>query len=73
LFAATDRLLFDFQVKYLQRHEHAISLYRKYVDIQVVPHANHIFSFAEWQEEMLGRACDWLAQVSAAEAAPKAS
>ena len=62
LFAETDRLLFDFQTKYLQRHEHAISRYGDYYDMQIVPQANHIFSFAEWQEEMLRRSCDWLAR-----------
>jgi hypothetical protein len=60
VFAETDRLLWDFEAKFLQRHQAAIGRYKDDYEIHIVPQANHIFSFAEWQEEMLSRSCAWL-------------
>jgi alpha-beta hydrolase superfamily lysophospholipase len=60
VFAETDRLLWDFEAKFLQRHQAALARYKERYDVHVVPRANHIFSFAEWQDDMLGRACAWL-------------
>jgi pimeloyl-ACP methyl ester carboxylesterase len=60
VFAETDRLLWDFEAKFRQRHQSAIERYKHEYEVHVVPKANHIFSLPEWQEEMLGRACEWL-------------
>jgi len=60
VFAETDRLLWDFQVKFLQRHQAETDRYKECYELHIVPRANHIFSFSEWQEEMLDRACLWL-------------
>jgi len=60
IFAESDRLLHDFEVKFRQRHQPTIDRYKDYYDVHIVPKSNHVYSFPEWQEEMLGRACQWL-------------
>jgi hypothetical protein len=30
--------------------------------MNIVKDANHIFSFTEWQEEMLQQSCEWLSK-----------
>ena len=60
VFAETDRLLWDFEAKFVQRHQAAIDRYKDEYEMHIVPRANHIFSFPEWQDEMLRRSCAWL-------------
>jgi pimeloyl-ACP methyl ester carboxylesterase len=60
IFAESDRLLWDFEGKFLRRHQGAIDRYKDNYDLHIVPKANHVFSFPEWQEDMLHRACQWL-------------
>jgi uncharacterized protein len=60
LFAETDRLLFDFEAKFMQRHRAAVERHGASFEMHVTKQANHIFSFSEWQEDMLDRACQWL-------------
>jgi uncharacterized protein len=69
VFAETDRLLAEFHGKFMQRHTAAFAGVAANCDIHVTPAANHIFSFAEWQQDMLDRCCTWLEAGSAPSAA----
>lgn len=60
IFAETDRLLWEFDVKFLQRHRASIDRHARWFEMHVTKQANHIFSFAEWQEDMLDQCCRWL-------------
>jgi pimeloyl-ACP methyl ester carboxylesterase len=60
VFAETDRLLWDFEAKFLQRHRAAVEGHKDAYEVHIVPSANHIFSLSEWQEDMLARASAWL-------------
>lgn len=60
VFAETDRLLFDFDVKFLQRHRPALAPHGHLFDMHVTPQANHIFSMPEWQQDMLAHCTNWL-------------
>lgn len=63
IFAETDRLLGDFETKFLARHRDALAPHLTYCDMHTVAKANHIFSLTEWQQEMLDHACAWLERV----------
>ena len=69
-FAETDRLLFDFEVKFLQRHRQALAAHAHLFDMHVTPQANHIFSMLEWQQDMLAHCSRWLESWSASAKAP---
>ncbi|MGH9350511.1 MAG: alpha/beta hydrolase [Vicinamibacterales bacterium] len=60
IFAETDRLLWEFDVKFLQRHRAAVERHADWFEMHVTKQANHIFSFGEWQEDMLDQCCRWL-------------
>jgi hypothetical protein len=62
IFGATDRLLAEFEVKFRQRHATAFAQASANCQIHVTPAGNHIFSFGEWQRDMLDRCCEWLQQ-----------
>jgi uncharacterized protein len=64
LFAETDRLLFDFEAKFMQRHRAAVERHGASFEMHVTKQANHIFSFSEWQEDMLDHASRWLTVAS---------
>ena len=60
VFAETDRLLWDFEAKFLQRHREQVERFAPWFQMHVTKQANHIFSFPEWQQDMLDRCCAWL-------------
>jgi alpha/beta superfamily hydrolase len=60
LFSEMDRLWWEFEEKYLQRHPADLAARPGLADIVVVPEANHVFTLDAWQADMLGRACAWL-------------
>lgn len=66
VFGETDRLLWDFEVKFLERHRRAIERYANQYEVHIVRQANHIFSLAEWQQEALETSCRWLVRQSTA-------
>jgi uncharacterized protein len=68
VFAEADRLYWEFQTKFMTPHGGAVDPYRSWCEIHVTPHANHIFSFAEWQLDMLDVCCSWLERMSEGEA-----
>ena len=60
VFAGTDRLLWEFEKKFVERHRAKLESYSSWYDIHVTKDANHIFSFREWEEDMLDQCCRWL-------------
>lgn len=65
IFGETDRLLWDFQDKFQQRHAGRLEPHARHFEMHVTKQANHIFSFAEWQLDMLAHACAWLERLPA--------
>lgn len=60
VFAGTDRLLWEFEKKFVERNRAQLELYSSWYEIHVTKDANHIFSFREWEEDMLDCCCKWL-------------
>ena len=65
LFAETDRLYWEFDEKFMARQAPSLARHRAYFDVHVIPRANHIFSFSEWQADVLNLCCAWLGRVEA--------
>lgn len=65
VFAEADRLYWEFEEKFLNRHARALAAHRDQVELRVVLRANHVFSFAEWQSELLELSSAWLARLDA--------
>ncbi|MCS6285460.1 MAG: hypothetical protein H8K08_08510 [Nitrospira sp.] len=64
IFAEMDRLYWEFQKKFEERHRGDLALYRGSYEVHLVKQANHILSFQEWEAEMLDQSCHWLKRVS---------
>lgn len=62
IFAEADRLLFEFEDKFMARHRARVEAFPDLYQSHVTSQANHIFSFGEWQEDMLAYSCRWLEQ-----------
>jgi hypothetical protein len=60
VFSGADRLYWEFQEKFLDRHGALAERYRESYSIHVIEEANHIFSFEEWQRDMLSVSRAWL-------------
>lgn len=55
IFSGADRLHWEFEEKYIQKYAQEFQKLRKNIDIHVINNANHILSFTEWQDELLGK------------------
>ena len=60
IFAGTDRLLHEYDVKFAQRHRAWLDTSTDWYTMHVTKHANHVFSITEWQQEMLEQSRQWL-------------
>lgn len=60
VFSGTDRLFWEFEVKFVKRYGAELQRYAGLYEVHVTPNANHIFSFKEWQDDMLDRCAKWL-------------
>lgn len=60
IFSEADRLYWEFQEKFVQRHGFDTGAYHGNLEIAIVKDANHIFTFTEWQQDMLARSGAWL-------------
>lgn len=60
VFAGSDRLLWEYEKKFVERHRQRLELYSAHYAMHVTKDANHIFSFREWEEDMLDQCCRWL-------------
>jgi alpha/beta superfamily hydrolase len=60
VFAGMDRLLFEFEKKFVERNRAELERYASWHEIHVTKDANHIFSFRDWEEDMLDQCSRWL-------------
>lgn len=60
VFAGSDRLLWEYEKKFVERHRQRLESYSAHYAMHVTKDANHIFSFREWEEDMLDQCCRWL-------------
>lgn len=60
IFSEADRLYWEFEEKYIRQYGEELKKYRKNIEIKITQNANHIFSFNEWQSDMLNESCSWL-------------
>ena len=63
IFAEADRLFWEFDAKFVQRYPSELESHSSKFDVHVIKQANHIFSFADWQQDMLNECCRWLRKV----------
>lgn len=60
VFSGADRLYWEFQEKFVARHEARLKAVQSGYDLHVVANANHVLSLREWQQEMLNVSARWL-------------
>lgn len=60
IFAGSDRLLFEYETKFVERHRQSLEQFKDLFDVHVTPHANHIFGSMEWHADMMARCRQWL-------------
>ncbi len=60
LFSEVDRLWWEFEEKFLNRHREAVERYKDLLEIGVIAGANHVLTFESWQDDMLARSRAWL-------------
>ena len=60
IFSGSDRLYWDFDEKFAQPHATELEEVKQAFDLHVVKDANHVFSFREWEHDMLRLLSDWL-------------
>lgn len=60
LFSESDRLYAEFNEKFVQPHAFDAGTYDGILDLAVVPEANHVFTFAAWQRDMLEKSRTWV-------------
>lgn len=66
VFPEVDRHWNEFEEKFVERHRTALEAYRGSYDVHVTKRSNHIFSFPEWEEDMLTQCCQWLRSLETA-------
>lgn len=60
IFAEMDRLYWEFEKKFVERNRPMLDLRAAWYGVHVTKNANHIFSFREWEDDMLGHCDEWL-------------
>ena len=60
IFSEADRLFWEFEEKFLSIYAPQLAPYKENYQILTISKANHIFSFPEWQSEMLEASNKWL-------------
>ena len=65
IFSEKDRLQSEYEEKFVQPYAAQLSELTSQIEQHVIPHANHVLSFREWQEQMLVLSQRWLARLHA--------
>jgi uncharacterized protein len=60
LFSEKDRLLSEYQEKFLAPYAQALAPHLPQLEQHVVPNANHVLSMREWQQELVDVSRKWL-------------
>ena len=60
VFSEADRLYWEFRERFVDRYQVNIAEHGDGLDVYIVKNANHVFTFKEWQLDMLARSGAWL-------------
>jgi len=60
IFSEKDRLQSEYEEKFVAFHGQQLARYRSQIQQHVIPNANHVLTFHEWQREMLEHCRTWL-------------
>jgi uncharacterized protein len=60
IFSGSDRLFWDFDEKFAQPYARELGEVSQAYDLHVIKDANHVFSFREWEADMLCLVTNWL-------------
>ena len=60
LFSESDRLYAEFRERFVDRYHFDVTAHAGVLDVAVVKDANHVFTFKEWQLDMLDKSAAWL-------------
>ena len=60
IFSEADRLYWIFQEKFAQDYNERIQDYHDNFEVYLAKDANHVFSFSEWQQDMIQQIFSWL-------------
>lgn len=60
VFGGADRLHWEYEEKFVSRHQERLAAMPPLVAVHVVEQANHVLSLREWQDEMLDVSTRWL-------------
>jgi hypothetical protein len=62
VFSEMDRLWWEFEEKFLNRHREKLAQHESGVDILMIKGANHVFTLEAWQIELIDHIRQWLAR-----------
>jgi len=60
IFGGSDRLQWEFEEKFVARYRERLAQSADGYHVHIIEHANHVFTFTEWQQEMLEQSQRWL-------------
>ncbi len=60
IFSEVDRLFWEFEEKYLNVYKKEVDSFTDNFEIDIVKDSNHVFSFSDWQNEMLSISERWI-------------
>ena len=60
IFSESDRLFWEYEEKFVRRYPENEQGERSLLTVKVTKEANHIFSFSEWQEDMISVTTFWM-------------
>lgn len=60
IFSEKDRLQSEYEEKFVAFNSQRLQSYREQIKQHVIPNANHVLTFHEWQREMLEHCRSWL-------------
>ncbi len=61
IFSGADRLAWEFEEKFRRPNATAFAKFEPYLaTVHEIPHANHVLTFREWQQEAFGHIVQWL-------------
>jgi uncharacterized protein len=73
VFGGSDRLQWEFEEKFVARHQDILRTLPPVYDVHIIANANHVLSAIEWQREMLDVARAWLQRHFGVSLAPGAA
>jgi len=61
-FGGADRLFWEYQERFQQPHQSVVAPYAEWLEVQVIPRANHVLTAVESQDAFFQHCEDWLAR-----------